>query len=751
MTRRRTLCLLLSASLWFASHAWGRDGDPASWNVWVSIETPEGATVAARLTATAKDVASGEPMQAEVRRLEAPWQGSLELPEGTEWRLSAEADGYWSAGCLLKAGEDRAVLRLFPTGTVAGRPVFSEADQVAEEITVRFSAVPSTGDSMAPDIPESFLTCPVEEGKWACALPAAALDLRLEAPGFIPLYFWDVEPDPGKPVELGNLRLDRGASIVGWVEAPADVEEAGTTMEIEPRNAGWIGDPSARRRMGALSRKTKANDRGFFQFRGMPPGGYVLTARKTGLPPVQLFPIDVEPGKELVLGESVVLQPGSELLLAIEPPVDPRGVSWIVGLQRREPMTNILGLPDERPAHPDGTWEQKDLAVGEYFLSISDSEESVWLRDSIDLEPGRTFLPMPIPVVAIVGEITHGGEPVQATLVFGSTEGRRQVRISSDEDGVFEGYLPEEGSWPVEILLDEEGLQVQALDTVEVHVPDGQEVARIEIKLHDTRLTGQVVDENGPVEDAVVMAIRSGKKRRREAIVASDANGEFELLGPEPGTIKVQAQKRERSTALHEVEIVEGQETTLLLTLEGHVSLSGYVRFAGMPFAGARIVAFPRGAESTAEQAVSEVDGFFELRLPASAVAADVLVIPPGFDMQIFRTPISQEQPPLTIDLENSRSALLLRTERGSLKGVLDADLIHRGASLPIRALIAMLNVTSRFEMAEGRIGLRGLQSGDYQVCAPDLPCQGVFLNPSDEVTVILPAANSNRTEKERI
>ena len=52
-------------------------------------------------------------------------------------------------------------------------------------------------------------------------------------------------------------------------------------------------------------------------------------------------------------------------------------------------------------------------------------------------------------------------------------------------------------------------------------------------------------------------------------------------------------------------------------------------------------------------------------------------------------------------------------------------------------------------EMEEDQIRFRGLQSGDYRVCAPSLPCQGFFLGRNDEATVHLPATVSDRTSKE--
>lgn len=57
----------------------------------------------------------------------------------------------------------------------------------------------------------------------------------------------------------------------------------------------------------------------------------------------------------------------------------------------------------------------------------------------------------------ILGRVTLGDDPLAATLWFGGRSGVRRIRFDSDEKGRFDGWLPEEGTWPVD-LVSEEGV-----------------------------------------------------------------------------------------------------------------------------------------------------------------------------------------------------------------------------------------------------------------------------------------------------
>ena len=47
-------------------------------------------------------------------------------------------------------------------------------------------------------------------------------------------------------------------------------------------------------------------------------------------------------------------------------------------------------------------------------------------------------------MVEIEGRLPLGDEPIQAQLAFGSSQGAKQIRLSTDKEGRFEGYLPGE-------------------------------------------------------------------------------------------------------------------------------------------------------------------------------------------------------------------------------------------------------------------------------------------------------------------
>ncbi len=709
----------------------------ALWKVPVTVEG--GGSAPARLSAV--DLSSGERLVSDGWQVETPWEGVIELPPSSGWQLAAQAEGFWAASRAVVADGQPARLRLLPTGTAAGGLRWPRGEPAPPEVAVRFAGAPGPEGQSDPDLPETTVTCSVAEGRWACRLPAGVLDLRIEAPDYTPHYFWDVAVQPGRSVDLGGVRLARGASVAGWVETPGQSPEGGTTVELEPRGGGWLGDPTSRRRMSSLARETRANERGFFQLGAVAPGGYLLRARQSGLPPVEVYPVDVAAGEELVLADAVVLRPAADLHVVLDPPVDPRGSPWIVGIQRLEAMTHISNAPDEAAADLGGTWSHPGLAAGGgYTLRVTDTEGSAWVWENLELEPGRNDVPVDIPLVRIAGRIRRGGEPVRGTLIFGSTQGRQQIRVTADEDGELEGYLPHEGVWPVELALTTGGIETgaQALDPVEVRVAPGQPVARLALELPDTCLAIQVFEEDRPVEADLTM-VRTGEDKRREVVARTSEDGELELLGLSPGTVVVRASTRYgKASEWIAVEIREKAAIPRLeLVIEEKTTLAGEVRFRGTPFPGARIVAYPDygGPAAMTTREISRFDGVFELRLPARATSTEIIVIPPGFDVQIFKIPLSRSPAPLTIDLESSGSTLTLLRSAGASRKELwkTAELVHRGADLKVRLLASLLRVSGRWEHREDRVSFQGLEPGEYRLCPPASECRSVVLNPGSE------------------
>src|SRR5260221_650411 len=110
-------------------------------------------------------------------------------------------------------------LPVWAAATIRGTFAFREGAADPKKVTLRLSG---SSDGKARNDSQKFGTfetpCTVRDKQWQCALPAGiALDARLEAEGFIPIYFWDVTSSAHEVLDLGAVELRRGASVRGWV------------------------------------------------------------------------------------------------------------------------------------------------------------------------------------------------------------------------------------------------------------------------------------------------------------------------------------------------------------------------------------------------------------------------------------------------------------------------------------------------------------------------------------------------------
>src|SRR5262249_5847479 len=103
----------------------------------------------------------------------------MELPEGTPWRLRAEAAGAWGKEELLVARQgSRVALHLGPAGEVTGKISVESNLNPPSSLTLRFQTAPSAKPGLAR---QESLLCPIQEGRFRCTVPAGRWDLRLRA------------------------------------------------------------------------------------------------------------------------------------------------------------------------------------------------------------------------------------------------------------------------------------------------------------------------------------------------------------------------------------------------------------------------------------------------------------------------------------------------------------------------------------------------------------------------------------------
>ncbi|HSK75350.1 MAG TPA: carboxypeptidase-like regulatory domain-containing protein, partial [Thermoanaerobaculia bacterium] len=445
-------------------------------------------------------------------------------------------------------------LRLFPMGRIRGKLIRPDAGALPASVTVGVQSTasqPGKGDALDATIP-----CPVHEERLDCAVPAGRVDLRLRAEGFTPLYLWDLTLPARESKDLGTLRLQRGASVVGWVQEEDGRPASGVRVELAPHHVGSSLSIVVSRELERMKLEGKSNEKGFFQLTGVSPGRYVLTASKEGFAPVRVQPVDVRPDLEAQVIEKLRLARPVVFEVVVDPPIEPYGKPWEIELLRR---TSPSERPTDRIAGKislEGTWKSPGIPPGTYELGILGDLGTRWHSESLEIEPGEPPLHVEIPVLRIKGTVSIGDEPLPATVWLGR-EGR-SLRFDTDVDGSFEGLLPEEGTWRVELKSSDEGWRI-FLEPVEIKMPPGKNLAEVKLEVPDTRLAGEVVDPSGrPVPGA---SVRFYSGPRKSSDDRTNKNGEFETLGLTPGPLVVSARSEMLESESILVQLADGVES----------------------------------------------------------------------------------------------------------------------------------------------------------------------------------------------
>jgi Carboxypeptidase regulatory-like domain len=686
--------------------------------------------------------------------LVAPGSAEVEVPPGGAWRIEAEGPGVWSppdwAGAAGPQGET-VPLRLFRTGEISAALKVPQGEEMPARLDVRFTPVP--GDAASAQLPVATVVCPIADGRIRCAVPAGRLDLRLRTEGRIPRYLWEIAVLRGAVADLGPVRLQRGSSVVGWVrqEKPSPEGKAGSgiRVEIAPHLPGVPQSPLPPE-LAEIVRQTAVDERGFFQLEDLIPGVYVVKATGPGAAPARVAPVEVRSGLETEIREPLRLAPPLRVEVLIDPPADPSGTAWRVelwGMGGGEPVTGA--------ANPEGSWERAGVAPGSYRLTVLDRAGSSRYSEELELIAGTSPVRISIPVLRVEGRVRMGDEPLRATLWFGGMSGWRKVRFEADGEGRFEGSLPEEGEWAVDLLSDEPFLRL-GLGPVEVRAAEGSGVARLDLEVPATRLQGEVIDEEGKPLPRASLLVAHGPGKNSQA--HADERGRFDIRGLPAGLSSIEARAGQRTSGWVQVQLEEGRDgVPLRLVARRQAEIQGRVSSLRGPVPGARLRALPLGGGvASVAEAVSRPDGSFTLTLPAGLPAVSILIHATGHALRMMQT-AAESGTFLEIPLETTGGTLVLELPTpGAARGAL---LFHGGTFVPVEQLARWGQGPQAVRRGASALALPDLEPGEYQVCqfqgitpgAAELPaqrsCVGGSLGPLQELILQLPA-NADRSNE---
>ncbi|HEX8617282.1 MAG TPA: carboxypeptidase-like regulatory domain-containing protein, partial [Thermoanaerobaculia bacterium] len=385
---------------------------------------------------------------------------------------------------------------------VSQKPVAVQSSPVTVEVAVRETSVVTLNESgdaaqvatmhFTSDAGEDAVPCTKELAIWSCRVPRGTWDLQFRARGFASHSFVAVAIGADAK-SLGAIKLRKGASLVGQV---ADI---GDRRSAKPAEVSLIRAASGAKAAAPVT--TFADARGRFQFTGVAPGDYRVTAR-CGTRQSNPVTVTVIADREAVLRNALVLSD----LLAINVTISDlsaRDVPWTVQLARVDGHDHAE-VVDRKPAR-SGIVQFSALS-GTYAVSIEDQSRARWARRTIEVASENVELAFLVSPQRVEGRVRIGEKGIPAELTFQNGASGSLLRTTSDGEGVFALSLPELSEsepWLVEVASRELGLKRTITDAR--FRTDAEGVAHVDLELPVTRLTGRVVDAAGaPVKRGFV-------------------------------------------------------------------------------------------------------------------------------------------------------------------------------------------------------------------------------------------------------
>jgi hypothetical protein len=704
-------------------------------------------------------VGDGSRKDPRVLVMPTPGRGRIQLDPTRAWTVHLEADGLWAPHRTVQPRtEDLISLDAWPTAQVSGLLFVPPSHLPPAETTLRFGS---------EEVPETLMRCPVDgDGRWTCSLPATVLDLRLRVPGFVSHYFWGQRLSATRPLALGRQVLVPGASLFGRVTASEAVGGVRGSCLIRLEPIGLVTVAGAeQQRARRLILQTKPNGRGFFHFQGLSPGQYRVIAEQPGAAPAELSPVAVLRQAETEIREPLVLRPPTTLQVSLSPARSPLGDPWRIELWSVSRITHKGELVGSWRASAEGAFERPELPPGEYMIKVQDARRAVLATEVVRLENETHAVDIEIPVVWVEGNVRLGREPVAASVLFGGPFSKEKVELEADEEGEFFGYLPRAGDWLIYVESEDPPVSRYFYD-VGVKARGGG-VAHVELRLPDTRISGEVVTEDGlPAHPAVVRLYEDDDAD--ETVQYTDPKGGFTFVGVQEGALRIVADNDEASSQQVMVMVQEKLEPPpLRLVLEDERSIFGQVvdpEQRGLP--GVPIVAHVASPDGSlvrpGRRVTTDVTGAFELRVPTHASLIQITAFPTGYNLIVL--------PPR----EAPRDSLVLQAEPWGGTLVVDLDVppqwgAHR-APLPVLFAdgtpLLFGEVAHWIRLNGGTVGeqttsltIPALPAGSYQACLMnvelnsakrfDVPpdprrCRPALISPLSTATVSLTSARES-------
>jgi len=558
---------------------------------------------------------------------------------GSEWDLRLQAKGFWALPQRVvfptKDVPSQYAMDVWRTGTLQGQVKFPDPQPAAPvAVKVVVSSRPEPG--ILPEIPRGTLfDCATDKsGQWKCDVPATLLDLSVRVDGYAPYHKWDVKISVGSVTDFGVVRLQKGASLVAWLES-GFAKRVQVPVRAVLRYDAAPATSATAVRLALPVAEGVFTKKGVVQLAPIAPGRYILEVQAAGYAPARIS-AQLYEGRETTPRRSIDLSPALSARLLFQPPLGPGGTPWRVELWRKTDSGTGSQDAGSGVVSHDGVFEAKDQAEGPLQVYVKDAKGNILANRHITVISGAAEYTIRLDVSPISGMVTIGDSPLpSARLLFGGSGGAEKIRATTDADGHFTVSLPRRGKWTVDV----EAPQEDVAATADVLV----EKDEVNIPLPSTEVSGWVRDAEGKrLRSARVLLFSNGGAMMR----TSADDGTFRFRGVHGGSAHLRASDPKTRDYSKDVDITvpeEGKIQNVALDLESVGSLKGLVRSNGDVVVGALVHGWAfLGGSAQREEATTDLQGAFALQVPDSVNETTIIVSAPGRTLQSFSVPTHQ-------------------------------------------------------------------------------------------------------------
>jgi hypothetical protein len=639
-------------------------------------------------------------------------EANVRLSNGT-WQVRGEIPGYFVESRAFTIATDNETIDVsaWPATPVTGSLKVPEGEKVPDLLELRWLPV---DEKTGP--PAGAIYCPLDaEGKWQCEAPIGKLDLRARAKGYLTLFRWAATLNAEQPFVWGQAKLERGASIIGWVALAK-------TTRTRPEDIRVVLRPvaSAQGQQGTRAGLFAAvpNSRGFFEFRGVAPGPYIVSAEAPGPLVSENIELKVLRNTEVELTAPLTLDRLHKVQMRVTPSKPPSADQWRMTLYSIE-QNHHQTVVARTNVEPTGEWDSPGLRPGVYAIYVGVGQSGSFARREFTVGNTDSDITINIPLTRVHGSVKLGDKALPSTLWIGGKHGSPAIPLSADESGNYSGdvsFAPDD-EWVV--TVDSENPRIERTLKKKPSTQDDGTLL-LDLVIPRTGVHGVVVDQKGnPISRSIVDI---GTPDAAQSVVQThgDANGNFELFGLTSGSYTITAKTFDgRASKLTKFSLEDDSLADLKLVVEGQPTLSGRVIANGNPIPSAALTFIPTDANVVfLPTGRTDANGEFNLKLPPGASAGNLIVATTGFPFKMFHLPIPDQS--IVIDVD-------------SIGGTLDADvlpfvsdentiqtfIVHRGAEVNAQfvALATGVRVTAG---TEGRVHIVHplMEPGEYALCA---------------------------------